>query len=192
MSWLATSLPDSIAAAAAMGTMLAWYEARRVRRGSDRTAQKAAEEAGLRTQVDALVTARISSLGDRLHDVELTHTPDSTRAIVRAEVASLTATVTSLETKMDVVWTAIAANMARVLHQPDPRRRHIDVLLEKLTEGTLDAGERDRLRGYLRIICDWEPGTPADFPVHPGEQVAAAILLSILDHELDKGGARRG
>lgn len=75
-------------------------------------------------------------------------------------------------------------SQAQVLHQPDPRRAHIDVLLEALMEDRLTADEDLALRGYLETIKNWEPGQDVGFPVHPGEPTSASILLATMDHVL--------
>lgn len=87
--------------------------------------------------------------------------------------------------KVDMYWAtleALAMNSAKGLHQPDPRRAHVDHLLEAFMEGTLTADERLALRKILVKIRNYEPGTVfSEFPIVPGEQTYAAILLSTMD-----------
>jgi hypothetical protein len=92
--------------------------------------------------------------------------------------------LTQVSTKIDLFQAQLAAAMAQFLHQPDPARMHIDVLLESFMEGTITPAERSELREHLGTICAWEPGKPSPYPIHPGEQVAAAILLSTMDAAL--------
>jgi hypothetical protein len=80
------------------------------------------------------------------------------------------------------MWKQLAFEMAKVLHQPDPLRHHIDKLLEALIEETLSAEEELELRKYLVEIRNWEPGTDLGYPVRDGEQTAAAILLRTMPH----------
>lgn len=76
----------------------------------------------------------------------------------------------------------LAMNAAKNLHQPNPLRAHVDHLLEAFMEGTLTPEERIELRKVLVKIRNFEPsGEPLEFPVYPGEQTAAAILLSTMD-----------
>lgn len=186
MTWT-TWLPDAIAAAAAGATALTWREMRRDRQGSSDDRRKSGEGAAL----DARITVHVAPLEDRVRDIELTRTPDATRAIVRSENAPLMAAITSLETKVDLFWKAVAVDVAKILHQPDPRRARVDSLLESFLAGTLSDEERGELRGYLEQIRDWEPGKASGFPIRSGEQVAAAILLATMDYALAQGGPRR-
>jgi hypothetical protein len=80
------------------------------------------------------------------------------------------------------MWKQLAFEMAKVLHQPDPLRAHIDQLLEALMEDTLSNEEELELRKYLVDIRNWEPGTDLGYPVRDGEQTAAAILLKTMPH----------
>lgn len=93
--------------------------------------------------------------------------------------------ISKMEVKVDMYWTSLeqlAMNSAKNLHQPDPRRAHVDHLLEAFMEGTLTPAERIELRKVLVQIRNVEPNSPPlDFPVYPGEQAAAAILLSTMD-----------
>lgn len=87
-----------------------------------------------------------------------------------------------LETKIEVFWRTVAMDAAKIIHSPDPRRSRVDYLLEQFTEGTLTTAEELELRKILVTIRDYEPGAPSVFPIHPGEQVAAAILLRTMEY----------
>lgn len=89
--------------------------------------------------------------------------------------------IIALETKVDVFWKNVALDVARVLHSPNPARAHVDELLEAFMEGRISHTERDELKDLLVYIRDYHPGDPSDFPVYPGDQVAAAILLQTID-----------
>lgn len=175
-----------------------WREMRKDRKGTDKDRLKADEEARVQriaATAQQAVNARIAPLEDRVRDIELTRTDDAVRAVVRAEIAPLTAVITSLETKVDVFWKAVNVNVAKVLHQPDPRRRHVDALLERFMAemeggGMLTFEEHAELHGYLETIRDWEPGKHAAFPIRDGEQFGAAILLAALDYMIVEEGAR--
>lgn len=93
-----------------------------------------------------------------------------------------------LETKIEVFWKSVAMDAAKIIHSPDPRRAHIDALLEAFMDGTITSDQVIELRKILAFLRDWEPGTPADFPVYTGEQVAAAILLRTMDHAMGSRG----
>ena len=109
-------------------------------------------------------------------------------------VGTLLDRVTVLETKTEVFWRSVAVDMAKVIHSPDPRRKHIDDLLDAFMDGKLTATQETELRSILEVLRDYEPGvTHLTFPVYPGEQIAAAILLRTLDVgkvERTKGGKR--
>lgn len=102
---------------------------------------------------------------------------------LKTALAPVTERLSVVETKIDVYWRSVALGQANVLHQPDPRRRHIDVLLEAFSDGTITTEQGKQLKGYLRTISEWEPGQKAAFPIHPGEPGSAAMLLSHLEHE---------
>jgi hypothetical protein len=102
--------------------------------------------------------------------------------------------VAVLETKTEVFWRAVAMDAAKIIHSPDPRRAHIDALLESFMNGRLTHDQESELRDILAVIRDYEPGVShLTFPVYPGEQIAAAILLRTLDVEKVSGkGGRLG
>lgn len=90
-----------------------------------------------------------------------------------------------LETKVDMLWANLQKDMARILHSPDPRRRHVDFLMDKLINDVpLSSDEENELREILDKIKHYEPDHPSglDFPVRDGEQVVAAFLLRSLDY----------
>lgn len=125
-------------------------------------------------------TLRLGQSGERLVRIEkvLESTAGQISAVVDQQAR--------MGVKVDMYWTsmeALAMNAAKQIHQPDPARAHVDKLLEAFMEGTLTAEERIELRKILVTIRNYEPNgtTPLDFPVHPGEQTAAAILLSTMD-----------
>lgn len=92
-----------------------------------------------------------------------------------------------LETQTEVFWKSVAMDAAKIIHSPDPARQHIDVLLEAFMDGTITPEQQAELRKILLIMRDWEPGAETDFPVYPGEQVAAAILLRTMEYALSGG-----
>lgn len=99
--------------------------------------------------------------------------------------------VARMETKIEVFWKSVAMDAAKIIHSPDPRRAHIDALLEAFMNGTMSQAQEDDLRAILMSIRDHEPGVShLTFPVYPGEQIAAAILLRTMEHALEKGGKR--
>lgn len=124
-------------------------------------------------------TTRLTQTGDRLNRVEDLMKGNST------DLRSAIDTMNKMGVKVDMYWTTLetlAINAAKGLHQPDPRRARIDHLLEAFMEGTLTAEERIDLKKLLVLIRNYDPGTShLNFPVYPGEQTAAAILLSTMD-----------
>lgn len=101
---------------------------------------------------------------------------------VREAISPLNTRLTVIETKMDVFWRSVAVDAAKILHHPEPERAHIDALLDAFLDARMTQAEAEELRGYLQTIRDWEQGRPSDFPIYPGEQVAATILLHTMDH----------
>jgi hypothetical protein len=99
---------------------------------------------------------------------------------IREDIAVLKSQMTTFQD----MWKQLAFEMAKVLHQPDPLRAHIDRLLEGLMEDTLSDEEVLELKKYLVEIRNWEPGTDLGYPVRDGEQTAAAILLKTMPHVL--------
>lgn len=124
-------------------------------------------------------TLRLTQTGDRLNRMESLMVTNGTD--LRAAIDTLT----KQGVKVDMYWStleSLAMNAAKGLHQPDPRRARVDHLLEAFMEGTLTDGERIDLKKYLVLIRNYEPGiTRLDFPVYPGEQTFATILLSTID-----------
>ena len=96
-----------------------------------------------------------------------------------------------LETKTEVFWRSVAMDAAKIIHSPDPRRKHIDELLDAFMNGKITPDQEAELRNVLEVMRDYEPGvTRLTFPVYPGEQIAAAILLRTLD--VNKVGTKGG
>jgi hypothetical protein len=125
----------------------------------------------------SVTTSRIETTLDKV---------DSTVDQVRERVAGVEATQIRLIEQINM-------NLAKLLHQPDPRRGHVDHLLENYMEGTLTDDERTELKKYLIMIRNYEPDkTTLPFPVYPGEQTAAAILLGTMDLVAPDGMARYG
>lgn len=92
-----------------------------------------------------------------------------------------------METKIEVFWKSVAMDAAKIIHSPDPRRAHIDALLEAFMNGTMSQAQESELRGILVSIRDHEQGQQSEltFPVYPGEQIAAAILLRTMEHAIE-------
>lgn len=103
-----------------------------------------------------------------------------------ARIGEILDRLARLETKIDVFWKSVAMDAAKIIHSPDPKRQHIDELLDAFMNGTITAPQAEELREILTKLRDWEPGTPIDFPVHQGEQVAAAMLLATMKHVMEK------
>lgn len=178
--WTDIALVAETAVASAAG-WFAWRESH-----SDRGQKK------LQSQIDtslAPVASKITVLEQKFTD-----TSEQNQQILEAVI---TRSLAPISEKLGDVVTRIAVlestqgflrdlmhGQAQVLHQPDPRRHHIDVLLEALMEDRLTEAQETELRGYLQLIKEWEPGRDVGFPVHPGEQTAASVLLATMDHVL--------
>jgi hypothetical protein len=122
---------------------------------------------------------RLTQSGDRLNRIE------DLLKIISTDQRSFADTMAQMGVKVDMYWhtlEALAMNSAKGLHQPDPRRARVDALLEAFMEGTLTPGERIELKKLLVKIRNYEPGAPPlEFPIYPGEQTYAVILLSTID-----------
>jgi hypothetical protein len=105
-------------------------------------------------------------------------------------VGPLRQDVAVLKSQVEVFWKAVALDAAKILHQPDPARAQMDHLLEALVEDILTPEEELQLRKYLVAVRNWEPGQDAGFPVSPGEQTAAAILLRTMEHVITPRGVK--
>lgn len=130
---------------------------------------------------NARVLTAIQPVVDRVQALEIIHDHDhreDERARIRATVAEAMQPVVTELTEIKV---NLGIAMAKILHQPDPRRAHIDRLLEAFMEGTLTVDERTELKKHLNVISKWEPGQDSPYPIHAGEPVAAAILLLTMD-----------
>jgi hypothetical protein len=132
-----------------------------------------------RTSVDGQIAALAGQLGQLSADLAKMHDRQGT----------VLDRITVLETKIDVFWKNVALDVARVLHSPNPARAHIDELLEAFMDGHLEPAQRANLKTILTEIRDYHQGDPSAFPIYPGDQVAAAILLQTMD--LASTGGRR-
>jgi hypothetical protein len=102
-----------------------------------------------------------------------------------ADLRAVSEKLSQMGVKVDMYWNSLeqlAMNAAKGLHQPDPARAHVDHLLEAFMEGTLTGEEKTELKKILVKIRNYEENGPdLEFPVQPGEQTFAAILLSTMD-----------
>lgn len=175
---LSQLLPVIIAALSMMFTGLLWLHGRSER--SDKN---------LRANIEHVFTEHNQPLVDRVTSLEARTDPEVREQMIKNilsdKLAPIGEKLAKLEVKIDVYWTNFSMDAAKILHQPDPARHHIDVLLESFMDGTITDGERQELKRFLYIIRNWEPGQNPGFPVHPGEQVAAAILLRTMDYVID-------
>jgi hypothetical protein len=115
-----------------------------------------------------------------VHDHALTL--EKSLSHVSDRLSNIADRMTAVETKTEVFWRSVAIDVAKVLHSPVPERAHIDKLLEKLMAGKLNDADKRELETILVAIRDYEPGQKTAFPVYPGEQVAAVILLRAMEY----------
>lgn len=163
-------------------SIITWFE-----NHGDRGQRKAVELAK-----DAAEHA-ITPVTERLSLLEARTGPEArerdrliTKGMITEAIGPHSEVLARLDTKMTIMddtWKSLAAEMVKILHQPDPARAVIDALLEGYMEGTLSSGDRLELRRHLVRIRNWEVGQDSPYPIHPGEQVAAAILLRALEQE---------
>lgn len=134
-----------------------------------------ARQLELSTRLDNLIT-RQNQLAQDVHDQNV-------------RIGTILDRLAVMETKIEVFWRSVAMDAAKIIHSPDPRRAHIDALLESFMDGTMTPEEESDLRKVLVTMRDFEPGiSHLDFPVYPGEQIAAAILLRTMEHAVTRGG----
>lgn len=89
-----------------------------------------------------------------------------------------------LETKVDMLWVNLQKDMAKGIHSPDPRRAHIDYLMDKIIqEEPMSQAEIDETKRILHTMIEYEAGHSPDpgFPIKDGDQVFAAFLLRSFD-----------
>lgn len=135
----------------------------------------ASRQLELATRLDNII-ARQNQLAQDIHDQN-------------AKMGAILDRLAVMETKIEVFWRSVAMDAAKIIHSPDPRRAHIDRLLESFMNGTMTTEEESDLRKVLVTIRDFEQGvTKLSFPVYPGEQIAAAILLRTMEHAFARGG----
>jgi hypothetical protein len=146
---------------------------------------------GSREKRDKQIDARIAPVKAELQEVrtkvesENSHTATVVRDAMHEALQPIHEQLTILTTRVEPLWEAARETIirnAKVVHQPDPRRYHIDALLDKLVASVeggplLTTSEERELRHYLTLIQDWEPGKDVGFPVHPGEPASAAAIL---------------
>jgi len=167
-----------------LGLVVAWLVWRDARR-KDTTA--AAEE-----HIKRLIETALQPVRDRQRDLvsrleTLTRQQGEQQRQQQEMVDRLGRTLDRMavmQTKIDVYWKTVenlAMDAAKIIHSPDPRRRHIDELLEAYREHCITPAQRTELRKLLEQIVDWEPGQDLGFPIHAGEQFAAAFVLSTMD-----------
>jgi hypothetical protein len=146
----------------------------------------------LQAQIDLSVgpvSSRITGLEQKFAD-SMNQNQQMLEVVVTRSLSPVSEKMGDISTRIAVLENTqgflrdLMHGQAQVLHQPDPRRHHIDILLEALMEDRLTADEETELRGYLHLIKEWEPGKDVGFPVHPGEPTSASILLATMDHVL--------
>lgn len=174
MIWI--SVASTIAALVAATVAYLGFRENRGDRQAERL--KEAIEIGIQPLV-----GRVSAL-EQQGAASAQHLQDMIKMTVTTALQPLEGRVTVLETKIDLFWKQVAMDVAKILHQPDPRRSEVDHLLELFMEDALSPDEELQLRKYLVTIRDWEEGKDVGFPVWPGEQISAAFLLRLMSHTL--------
>lgn len=173
---MATWINIILAATSVIAAIAAWLGWRESHAERDSDSLRAMIESCLQP-----LSARVTLVEQRLIDVD-SRSRDAIEAAITRALQPIQSQVAVLESKMDVFWKQVAMDAAKILHQPDPRRADIDSLLESFMEDALSPDEELELRKYLLKIRNWEPGQDLGFPVYPGEQTAAAILLRTMNH----------
>lgn len=171
-------------------TLVGWLGYRETHRGNEQAADLA--------KIKAAIQAEIQPLAQQVHDLSAQLSLQAERQKQQQrDIHELTERlgrvldrIAIVETKIEVFWKAVAMDAAKIIHSPDPRRQEVDELIEAFQaatsgRGIMRADQYNDLREILHFMRDWEPGTPSDFPIYPGEQFAAAVLLRTMDHALE-------
>lgn len=168
---------------------IGWLTYRETHRGNVEAADVAKIKAIIQAELQPLAqqihdnTTKLNTLSDRQQEMQ----KDTQQ--LHSRLGGVLDRVAVLETKMEVFWKSVAMDAAKIIHSPDPRRRQVDRLIEAFQhaadgQGMMSGDEYNQLREKLLFIRDWEPGMNSDFPIYPGEQFAAAVLLRTMDHAL--------
>lgn len=175
-----------VAIAGVLGTAVAWLAYRETKRGK----REQDNNERLRQIIGAALEPlkeQVTQVNNRMdHIVERQNQVDSKLDKVADAQGKLLDRTTALETKVEVFWRNVAMDTAKIIHSPNPARRHVDELLEKFMEdlhhpGYMTREDRDELKRVLIAIRDYEPGMKADFPIKDTEQHEAALLLNLME-----------
>jgi hypothetical protein len=161
------------------GTIAYWLETHSTGRGRKRAQELETALAPVKTDLQELHLK---------FDTEVAHSPVAIEAVIARALEPLRDQLSVLNTKVEPLWAALitmAGNQINVLHQPDPARHDVDVLLDALREEInggplMSSGDYLKLRHCLKLMKTWEPGTDVGFPVSDGDRTAAAILLATM------------
>jgi hypothetical protein len=187
------TLDEWVQIALAVGTvaaaLLAYYAIRRETRKSSSTDTE--------TRVKELARGEQEPLKDRIshNDIRIAQIIDSVGRMesvvlkIDENVHDSRERLASVEALQRQHIEQITMSLMKQLHQPDPRRARVDHLLEQYMEGTITSSEVVELKKYLVKIRNLEPTEDQveaavlalGFPVFPGEQTNAAILLGTMD-----------
>lgn len=174
---------------------IGWLTYRDAHRGSVENADVA--------KIKAMIQAELRPLAEQVHDLKSQSDAVAARQIQQQQdtrelsekQGRILDRLAVIETKIEVFWKAVAMDAAKIIHSPDPRRAVVDNLIEEFQRaadghGVMPTEDYDKLREILLFMRDWEPGMKSDFPIYPGEQFAAAVLLRTMDHALE--ASKRG
>lgn len=177
------------AMAAVLGSLVAWLAWRETHRD---TVQKTDAE-----KIKQIIQAELAPLTQQIHDLTVQLQATNARQDAQQrdiheltdKLGKVLDRLAVIETKVEVFWKSVAMDAAKIIHSPDPRRRQVDELIEAFQhaadgQGMMSSNDYNKLREILLFMRDWEPGMESDFPIYPGEQFAAAVLLRTMDHAL--------
>lgn len=86
--------------------------------------------------------------------------------------------ITTVETKMEVFWRAVAIDSAKILHTPHPQNWRRDELLEKFVAQTIS---RDELLELISVLTEIVENKIRDF----GERAAASTMLRAIEMQYE-------
>jgi hypothetical protein len=187
------SVDEWVQVALAIGTiaaaLLAYYAIRREGRKTS--------SADTETRVKELARGEQEPLKDRIsqNDIRIAQIADSVNRMesvvikIDENVHDSRERLSSVEALQRQHIEQITMSLMKQLHQPDPRRARVDHLLEQYMEGAITESEVKELKKFLVKMRNLEPTEDQveesvrvlGFPVFPGEQTNAAILLGTMD-----------
>ena len=179
----------ALAVATVVAAILAWVAVRRDSRKDSTVGNELRIKELARVEQEPLKD-RLAINGGRIDQIQgSVNRIENTLTSVDHNVHDTRERLASVEALQRQHIEQLTMSLMKQLHQPDPRRARVDHLLEEYMEGTITDSEVIELKKYLVKMRNFEPtenqvedsARVLGFPVFPGEQTNAAILLGTMD-----------